>query len=304
MKRMRTLLVSALLVLAASKASAQLTAAKEGPIVYGHHHLNTTNMAAHKKFFVDTLGGKLVTIGTSNTEIVEFPNVLIFFRTTQAPTGGTRGTTVNHIGFSVPNLRQVVDKVKANGFQMITTTEAAADRTVKDDIAGPAQAGGASIAFAQGPDDLKVEFVEATQQTIPITLHHVHFFNPKNTEMQAWYVKTFGATPRTGGAFPAGILPGVALNFSPSADPVVGTQGRALDHIGFEVKNLEAFCKELEADGIKLTVPYRQVPALGIAIAFFTDPWGTYIELTRAWTECISSRGFGVDDNSFPNESA
>jgi catechol 2,3-dioxygenase-like lactoylglutathione lyase family enzyme len=164
---------------------------------------------------------------------------------------------------------------------MITNTEASADRVVKDDIAGPAQAGGASIAFAQAPDDLKVEFVEAKQQTVPITLHHVHFFNPSNTEMQAWYVKTFGAKSRTGGAFPAGDLPGVALNFSPSPGPVVGTQGRALDHIGFEVKNLEAFCKKLEADGIKLAVPYRQVPALGIAIAFFTDPWGTYIELTE-----------------------
>ncbi len=280
MKRTVALLVSALLIVPASKASAQLTAAKDGPIVYGHHHLNTTNMAAQKKFFVETLGGKLITVGTNNAEIVEFPNVLIFFRA-QAPTGGTRGTTVNHIGFSVPNLRQVVDKVKANGFQMITKTEAAADRVVKDDIAGPAQPGGASIAFAQGPDDLKVEFVEATQQTIPIALHHVHFFNPKNTEMQAWYAKTFGAAPRTGGAFPSAILPGVALNFSPSADPVVGTQGRALDHIGFEVKNLEAFCKKLEADGIKLAVPYRQVPALGIAIAFITDPWGTYIEMTE-----------------------
>ena len=274
-------LVSALLVLSsASRASAQLVAAKDGPIVYGHHHLNTTNMEAQKKFFVATLGGTLITIGTNNAEVVEFPNVLIFFRPTQAPTGGTRGTTVNHIGFSVPNLRQVVDKVKANGFQMITNTEAPG-REVKDDIAGPLQAGGASIAFALGPDDLKVEFVEAKQQTIPIRLHHVHFFNPKNTEMQAWYVKTFGATSRTGGAFPAGDLPGVALNFSPSTDPVVGTQGRALDHIGFEVKNLEAFCKKLEADGIKLAVPYRKVPALGIAIAFITDPWGTYIEMTE-----------------------
>ncbi len=264
-----------------STAFAQLTAATDGPIVYGHHHLNTTNMAAQKKFFVDTIGGKLITIGTNNTEIIEFPGVLIFFRANQAPTGGSRGTTVNHIGFSVPNLRQVVDKVKANGFHMITATEVTPDRTVKDDIAGPTQPGGASIAFAQGPDDLKVEFVEATQQTIPIALHHVHFFNPKNTEMQAWYAKTFGATPRPGGAFVSALLPGVTLNFSPSADPVVGTQGRALDHIGFEVKNLEAFCKKLEADGIKLAVPYRQVPALGIAIAFFTDPWGTYIELTE-----------------------
>jgi catechol 2,3-dioxygenase-like lactoylglutathione lyase family enzyme len=272
--------VSLLVLASAPHAAAQITVANDGPIVYGHHHLNTTNMEAEKKFFVETLGGKLMKIGTGNTEIVEFPNVLIFFRANQAPTGGTRGTTVNHIGFSVPNLRQMVDRVKANAFKMITSTEAPG-REVKDDIAGPLQPGGASIAFAQGPDDLKVEFVEAKQQTMPIALHHVHFFNPKNVEMQAWYAKTFGAEARSGGAFPSALLPGVTLNFSPSADPVVGTQGRALDHIGFEVKNLEAFCRKLEADGIKLAVPYRQVPALGISIAFLTDPWGTYIELTE-----------------------
>src|SRR5438093_3876119 len=281
MNRFLSAVVSTLLVLApASRASARLLVAKDGPVVYGHHHLNTTNMDAQKKFFVDTLGGTLIKIGTNNTEIVKFPNVLIFFRATQAPTGGTRGTTVNHIGFSVPDLRPMIEKIKANGFRMITNTESPG-REVKDDIAGPLQPGGASIAFAQGPDDVKVELVEAKQQTIPITLHHVHFFNPKNVEMRAWYVKTFGATARDGGAFPAAVLPGVALNFSPSTDPVVGTAGRALDHVGFEVKNLEEFTKKLEADGIKMSVPYRKVPALGIAIAFFTDPWGTYIELTE-----------------------
>ena len=59
------------------------------------------------------------------------------------------------------------------------------------------------------------------------------------------------------------------------------TKGRSLDHIGFEVKNLEAFTKKLEADGIKLDRPYTKVAALGIAIAFIKDPWGTYIELTE-----------------------
>jgi predicted enzyme related to lactoylglutathione lyase len=54
-----------------------------------------------------------------------------------------------------------------------------------------------------------------------------------------------------------------------------------IDHIGFEVKGLEAFVKTLEAQGIKLDRPYTPVPALGIAIAFITDPWGTYIELTE-----------------------
>jgi catechol 2,3-dioxygenase-like lactoylglutathione lyase family enzyme len=264
-----------------SIASAQLASAKEGPIVYGHHHLNTTSVEAQKKFFVDTLGGTAIKVGTNNTEIVKFPNVLIFFRLVKDAPGGTKGTTANHIGFSVPNLRAMVDKVKASGYQMITSTEATPDRKVIDDIAGPPPAGGSSIAFVMGPDDVKVELVEAKPQTVPITLHHVHFFNPDNMKMQEWYVKTFGATSRLGGAFPAAILPGVTLNFSASPTPVVGTQGRALDHIGFEVKNLEAFTTKLEADGIKLAVPYRQVPALGIGIAFFTDPWGTYIELTE-----------------------
>jgi catechol 2,3-dioxygenase-like lactoylglutathione lyase family enzyme len=275
------LLASSFVLIRAGDVRAQLTAAKDGPIVYGHHHLNVTDIDAQKKFFVDTLGGVPIKIGTNNLEIVKFPNVLIFFRQVKTAPGGTRGTTVNHIGFSVPNLRAAVDKVKAAGYTMITSTEATPDRQVKDDIAGPAAAGGASIAFVQAPDDIKVELVEAPKQTMPIALHHVHFFHPSNTEMQAWYVKTFGATSRTGGAFPAALLPGVALNFSSSPTPVVGTQGRAVDHIGFEVKNLAEFTKTLEAGGVTITTPYRTVPALGIAIAFFTDPWGTYIELTE-----------------------
>jgi catechol 2,3-dioxygenase-like lactoylglutathione lyase family enzyme len=264
-------------------ASAQLVAAKDGPIVYGHHHLNATNIEEQKKFFVNTLGGTAIKVGTNNAEIVKFPNVLIFFRM-QAPKGGTKGTTADHIGFSVPNLRAAVDKVKANGFKMITKSEVAADREVKDDIAAAQQPGGATIAFALGPDEVKVELLEAKQQTSPIQLHHIHFFGQRNAEMQAWYVKTFGAKPRTanpGAAFVSADLPGVALNFTPSPQPVVGTQGRAVDHVGFEVKNLEAFTKKLEADGIKLDRPYTKVAALDIAIAFITDPWGTYIELTE-----------------------
>jgi catechol 2,3-dioxygenase-like lactoylglutathione lyase family enzyme len=138
-----------------------------------------------------------------------------------------------------------------------------------------------SIAFALGPDDVKVELVEQKQQTAPIMLHHVHFFGPQNTEMQAWYAKVFGAKPRNGGNFPAADLPGVALNFSPSPDPVVGTSGRSLDHIGFEIKDLEAFCKKLESMGIKLNVSYRKAEALGLGVAFVTDPWGTSIELNE-----------------------
>lgn len=279
----RTLIVLALLVwLPASNASAQLLAAKDGPIIYGHHHLNVTSVDEHKKFWINTLGGTLVTIGTNKREIVKFPNALVFLNA-MAPSGPTKGSTMNHIGFSVPNLRPVIDKVKANGFRMVTTEEAAAGIKVENDIGLTSGGDVSGIAYAMGPDGVKVELVEIKKQTMPIVSHHIHFFGTQQKEMLEWYAKVFGAKARQGqtGAFISADLPGLTLNFSPSPEPVAGTRGRAIDHIGFEVKNLEAFTKTLTAQGIKLDRPYTKVDALNISIAFITDPWGTYIELTE-----------------------
>ena len=274
--------VAAFLALGTGAPLSAQTIGAEGPVVYGHHHFNTTDMAAQKRFYVETLGGTLATVGTNNLEVIEFPNVFLFFRPMQQPTGGTIGSTVNHIGFSVPDLKAVVAKLKAGGFRMITRDSVAATVNVTDDIAAASPT--TSIAFALGPEDVKVELVEAKGQAAPIQLHHVHFFGEHHTEMQAWYAKTFGAAAQpaaSGQVFVTARLPGVTLSFSPSPTPTVATQGRALDHIGFEIENLEAFTKKLEADGIPLTVSYRTVPALDIAIAFIQDPWGTNIELTE-----------------------
>jgi catechol 2,3-dioxygenase-like lactoylglutathione lyase family enzyme len=278
------LLAAALLLVssaAPTRVLAQILAAK-GPVVYGHHHFNTTDMAAQKAFFVDTLGGTAAKIGTNGIEVIQFPNVFLFFRPMQAPTGGTIGSTVNHVGFSVPDLRPMVARLKERGYEMITSASVAPTVKVTDDIAAASPT--TNIAFVLGPENVKVELVEVKAQGSPIQLHHVHFFGERHTEMQAWYAKTFGAAAQPtvpGQVFVTNQLPGVTLSFSPSPAATVGTEGRALDHIGFEVENLEAFTKKLEAEGITLTVPYRQVPALGIAIAFLEDPWGTNIELTE-----------------------
>ena len=256
MSRLMALLGLTLLVLApASNASAQLLAAKDGPIVYGHHHLNVTNLDEAKKFWVDAIGGVLIKVGPENREIIKFPNALILLRA-QKPTAGSKGSTVDHIGFSVKNLRQVVDRIKAGGFRMVTSAEAPPNVKVQDDI-GIVEAGPVSgIAYAMAPDEMKVELVEMKAQAAPIASHHLHFFG-MNKEMQAWYMQTFGASTLDSAnpaAFISASLPGLTMNFSPSQAPVAGTQGRAIDHIGFEVKNLEAFTKKLEAQGIKLAV--------------------------------------------------
>lgn len=284
MTRRLTLALFALALLApVSTATAQLLAAKDGPIVYGHHHLNTTNTEAARKFWIDALGGVLVTFGTNNTEIIRYPNALLFMREANkpAPSGGSKGTTVDHIAFSVPNLRAVVDRIKAGGFRVVTSAEAPPNVKVVDDIGVVSGGPVSGIAYVMAPDDMKVELLELKTQTVPVASHHVHFAG-MNKEMQAWYMSTFGAKEQTSAnpAFISATLPGVLLNFTPAAS-VVGTNGRVIDHIGFEVKGLEAFLQGLEAKGIKPTVSYRKIDALGIAIAFVTDPWGTRIELSE-----------------------
>src|SRR5262249_40146395 len=134
-----------------------------------------------------------------------------------------------------------------------------------------------------------VELVTSSEKSAPpIAHHHVHFVNKQYVEMQQWYMKALNATLRPGQTdfFIGADLPGVGymLNFfkwEPVEDQV-GTTGRAVDHVGFEVKNLQEFCQELERKGIKLAAPYRRLPELNdIGVAMITDPWGTSIELTE-----------------------
>ena len=147
----------------------------------------------------------------------------------------------------------------------------------------PGNNGRLDQAYVNMPDGLRIEILEDKTQAMPIRNEHVHFSltEAEIPKMQAWYAKTFGAVPGKRGTFDAADLPGVNLTFAKADTPTVGTKGRALDHIGFEVKNLEAFCRKLEADGIKLDRPYARLPNATTAIAFLTDPWGTYIELTE-----------------------
>lgn len=279
-RRISWLALAATVSISPSIALGQLYAT--GPVVNGHHHFNASDIDEHLRFWVDTLGGKRGTFG-NGMPIVLFPNALIFMRD-QDPTGPMIGSTVNHVGFSVRDLRATVDRLVAAGYEMVTDTQAPPGVKVVDNI-GIVEGDGpvSGIAYVIGPDGIKVEVLEMRAQEAPIMSNHIHFLGADPEAIRAWYVDVFGATARPGSV--NGIigadLPGLGLSFSTAPSPTVGTTGRVLDHIGFEVDGLEAFTKGLEARGIKLDVPYRKVDALGLAIAFVTDPWGTSIELTE-----------------------
>ena len=62
MKRIAWALVLGLIVWGLSSHPVAQLLNKEAPVIVGHYHLNVTSVDAHKKFWVDTLGG---TMGTA-----------------------------------------------------------------------------------------------------------------------------------------------------------------------------------------------------------------------------------------------
>jgi hypothetical protein len=127
-----------------------------------------------------------------------------------------------------------------------------------------------------------------TPNAPPIVHHHVHFTNPQFVEMGRWYMKALNATERAGATdfFFGADLPGIGymLNFFrwEPKETLVGTSGRAVDHVGFEVRNLKEFLAMLPAKGISVVSRTRD-RALGdnVETATVEDPWGTVVELTE-----------------------
>ena len=260
---------SALAVLAASPLLAQLTAPNSTGVTMGHVHLAVKDVAAQKHFWTDIMGGTLVKNGP--LELIEFPGVYIMLRQAD-PSGPPAGSVVDHFGFVVKDMPGSIAKWKANGL------------LVEQTGTNPNQS------YVTAPDGIRLEVFGDPKLPVPVQMNHIHFFVPKQDvpAMQAWYAKTFGgvigkreSVARPGNWMDCDDLPGVNLSMSISENRRAPTKGRSLDHIGFEVKNLEAFVKNLEAQGTKFDVALRQVPNSKTKVAFLTDPWGTYIELTE-----------------------
>jgi catechol 2,3-dioxygenase-like lactoylglutathione lyase family enzyme len=177
------------------------------------------------------------------------------------PTATSVGSAIDHIAIRVPDLQPYVAGLAKTRYKV-----------------SPVAGGGRLM--IDGPDGARIELIEDDSMYARLEFDHIHFFTPRPKETQAWYGRIFGARPGTDELANTSRVQGAVLTFS-AADSAAPTAGRAIDHIAFEIKDLETFCRSLEAQGIKLDSPYKKVPELGMASAFLTDPWGTRIELTE-----------------------
>lgn len=256
---MNARLLVPLTLLAASAAFGQLAEPNSAGAAIGHIHLNVSDMDAQERFWTE-VGGKIVT--REKIVMAQFPGIYILLRK-QNYTGGSVGSVVNHFGFYVKDFDGSVAKWKAAGLKWEPGNN-------------PGQG------FLTGPDSVRVEIYENKSIPGPIQMHHIHLFVNNPSEAQAWYVEHFGAKPGKRAQFDTANVPGTEITFTKTDSAVAPSKGRSVDHIGFEVKNIDGFVAKLKAAGIQTDGAIRNsTNASGLRIVYVTDPWGTQIEITQ-----------------------
>ena len=264
----------------------------------GHLHYRVRDVAANQKFWM-ALGGQPVALGPSSRffapgrVILRFHDVLVVLDPGDT-TGGTEGSVVNHVAFRIPSLAPVeaagLTAARLAQFPGVSSVMSPENERVElfENIA-------TNLTFVPdgGARDAAAErHIRAL--AVPIAFHHIHLYVADAAAAagaKAWYARVFGGVPGKRAQYDATDLPGINLNFSAAPRPagrssdlplatMAPTKGRMLDHVGFEVVRLRAFCQRLEGLGVVFDEPYAEGRD-GVGRASLTDPWGTSIELTE-----------------------
>ncbi|MBI4472353.1 MAG: MBL fold metallo-hydrolase [Acidobacteria bacterium] len=221
---------------------------------------------------MDMLGARPIRSGS--LELLRLPGIYVILQKGE-PAGPSVGSSINHIGLLIKDHDEIKRKVNAANLEIASDNYKAADCA--------AAPGTPACQFhAIFPDGVRVEFTEDKTLNTVAASHHIHMQATDRESIRAWYATTLGATAgmRRGTIF-AAMFNGGEVDFNPANQPQLPTKGRAIDHIGFEVKGLEAFCKKLQASGVTFEIPCHVVAETGLKSAFLTDPIGTRIQLTE-----------------------
>ena len=245
----------------AAPAFAQLAAPNASGVSIGHVHINAKDVDAQARFWT-AVGGKIVQ--REKITMVQFPGIYVLLRK-QDNTGGTAGSSVNHFGLSVRDFDGSVAKWKAAGL----TWE-------------PGRPSPDGQGFLVAPDSVRVEIFERAAQTAPIAMNHIHLQVTDVMQAQQWYGQHFGGVAGKRGRWDVSNVPGTEITLGKVDKLEAPSDGRAVDHIGFEVRDIDAFVAKLRAAGLKTDADIRNsANAAGLRIVYVTDPWGTKIEITE-----------------------
>ena len=292
---MKKLILTMVVLWPLATSWAQLAAPNEMGVTFGQVRVIARDVEAEKKIWIGLQG---VPIKIDGIDVIKFPGMFVFITQgvpaySQSPgTGVVRisknaggrynnwavapaganneGNVINHVILSHKVGSGVLEKLQGQGYRVINNM--ASDNEPDD-----------GDVFST--ENMRIDNNQDDKQTLPVIANAIQFDMPRYSrrEALAWYAEVFGAKPGRGNAVTVpGLVRGLAFGMN-TGSPVAPrpSRGYTLDRIGFEVVNLEAFCKKLESMGIIFEYSYSKTRHKSFASAGITDPWGVGIELTE-----------------------
>ena len=249
--------------LAASAASAQNTPQAATP--YDHLHLAAPDPDKAYAWYVSNLGGQP---GENPGRVIfeafsghrPLPVQLIFIKSADAKP--SVGGVIDNLGLSVPDVRRTTAALQAAGATVVDAPRAVA---------------GMVRARVTDPWGIGIELVQDAER---LGFHHITLRVPDPEATMAWLQASFGGerTTRSGAT---------GLRYD-TTDIVVlkgdgaPSMGRAIDHLGFTPRSLDALATSLTARGVPFTQAPSAMPnAFGHRIAYIEAPGGLRIELVE-----------------------
>ena len=215
---------------------------------YHHVHITTSSPAKGVEWYSDHMGCEPL---ADRDDAADCDGVEIVF-VPQATTGGTQGTGVNHIGFSFPDLTAKMAEFESIGVRGSgVRLQRFEDGSMVRDVPGLFK-----IAFIFDPWGTRIELVEDHQY---LGFHHIHLSATDPEATLGWYREVMGGEP----ASLRGMLDGLLfddvwllVSEHPEGSTPATTAGRAIDHLGFMVSDLDEAAAEMRGQGVR----FRQDP--------------------------------------------
>lgn len=234
------------------------------PASYHHVHINTPSPEEAAQWYIKHMGCD-VAPGRPNAARCG-PTFFLFAM--RQPTGPSDGSGAHHIGFSFPNIETKMSALQAAGVKVTQPV-----REVPNLF---------KIAFIEDPWGTRIELVEHPEYP---GFHHVHLSSPDPDKTLGWYQNIFGGERTKMKDRVDALLYGkIWVLCLRAMQPLAGTEGRAIDHLGFSFPDLDAAAVEIKSKGITFkTEPRPLTPpsTSSVKISFITGPDDVRLEVVE-----------------------
>ncbi len=171
--------------LAMAWTSIAATSGRAADAAFHHVHLSAADPAAAAQWYEANVAGKAVKSGIFQT--VEFGKTKLIFYKGNAKTPPSKGSAVDHIGFSYPDIEAKLKQMADAGVEIVSGVE----------VEGPIK-----YAFVKDPWGTLIEVVQDPEL---VGFHHVHLATTDAKATLAWYTGAFGGHVEKF----AGLIPGI-----------------------------------------------------------------------------------------------